>query len=336
MQVNGYRGISFSDITLTLDSASHAVRGILSDGACRAIVPTIISSSLDVYDHVLPLLADLADMEEFSQRVLGIHLEGPFISPEDGFVGCHNPSNIIQPSIDLMKHWQKLARGNICMITVAANISGVCDLIQYCSVTNIVVSLGHQNPSSVNIDDAVKAGAKAMTHLGNGLPNLVDRHYNPIWKGLSDDRLTIMLITDGNHLPEDLLRIMFRCKPPHLVVVTSDVAPVAGLPNGKYECFGTSVNVEGTNVRSANLPCLAGSGALMLQCINHVCKLWPLHYAAVDSKIKHADEIMTEIGYINPLRLLDREIIPDFKLNMAQNNILTWVNGKFEFTAGLL
>ena len=94
-----------------------------------------------------------------------------------------------------------------------------------------------------------------MTHLGNRLPNMIHRHHHPIWKGLSNDEISIMLIM-------------------------SDVAPVAGLPDGTYDCFGSSVEVEGTNVRSATMPCLAGSGALILNCINHLCSIWPLHYRA--------------------------------------------------------
>ena len=264
-------------------------------------------------------------MKEFKTRVLGIHLEGPFISPNEGAVGCHNPANVISSSIDLLNNWQILAQGHIRMITVAAEAKGVSNLIKYCVDNKIIVSLGHQDSSQYEIEDAINVGATAMTHLGNGLPNLIHRHHNPIWKGLSDDRLMVMLITDGNHLPEDLLRVMFRSKPSHLIVVTSDVAPVAGLPDGKYDCFGTFVVVKGTNVRSVTLPCLAGSGALMLDCINHLSKLWPLHYTNClnEANSNSAFELMVRVGNENPLRLLGYEMMEHITPNKKQCHILT-------------
>ena len=103
LQVNGYRGIDFSSLSLTLETATHAIRGILSDGGCTSIVPTIISSSLDVYNHVLPIFSTIISMKEFNKRVLGIHLEGPFISSKNGVVGCHSSANVIAPSINLVE-----------------------------------------------------------------------------------------------------------------------------------------------------------------------------------------------------------------------------------------
>ena len=338
LQVNGYRGIDFSSLSLTIDSATHALRGILSDGACTAIVPTIISSSLDVYNHVLPIFAEIKSMKEFHSRIIGIHLEGPFISPKEGAVGCHNASNVRLPSIKLLEDWQKLSHGNICLITLAAEIEGACKLIEYCDTNKIVVSLGHQDSSNQEIDRAVEAGAKVMTHLGNGIPNMIHRHDNMIWKGLSDDRLTVMLITDGSHLPKDVLRVMFRSKPSHLIVVTSDVAPVAGLPDGTYKCFGTSVVVKGTRVQSATLPCLAGSGALMLHCINHLCKVWPLHFTDNPNKStsESAFELMTRVGFTNPLYLMRHKYDESFQAIDDKAHILTWMDNQFYFTGALL
>ena len=335
LQVNGYRGIDFSSLSLTLETATHAIRGILSDGGCTSILPTIISSSLDVYNHVLPIFSTIISMKEFNKRVLGIHLEGPFISSKNGVIGCHSSANVIAPSINLVKSWQKLADGHICMITVAAEAQGISDFIKYCVKNRIMVSLGHQDASADDIEHAIKSGATAMTHLGNGLPNMIHRHHNPIWKGLSNDQLSVMLIADGNHLPEDLLRVMFRSKPSHLIIATSDVAPVAGLPDGTYNCFGTSVVVEGNNVRSAKLPCLAGSGALILDCINHLCSIWPLDYRPDRDNMNYdnAFETMIKIGNRNPLNLIGRE---STEINNNKYHILTWMDGKFIFTASLL
>ena len=343
LQVNGYRGVDFSNINLTIEDAAFAIRGLLANGGCAGILPTIISSSLDIYDHNLPIFAKLIEMEEFKGRILGLHLEGPFISPKKGAVGCHNSKNVRAPSVELLSKWQLLAKGNICMVTVAAEAEDVAEFIKYCVDNKIVVSLGHQLANVEQVNDAVNAGACAMTHLGNGLPNLIHRHKNIIWKGLSDDRLSIMLITDGNHLPKELIRVMFRSKPLPLIIVTSDVAPVAGMPDGKYDCFGTKVFVEGNNVRDATGPNLAGSGSLMFACIDHLCcdNIWPLYYDVnnnLASNLEHLDRkkqfTMKMVGYLNPLRLID---INEKEMYMkCPMNLVTWKNGRFHYTATLV
>ena len=337
LQVNGYRGVDFSSIDLTLDRAAHAIRGLLTDGGCCAVLPTLISSPDEVYTHNLPILAQLLESKEFEDRILGFHLEGPFISPEKGAVGCHNPKNVCSPSIEKLNQWQHLARGHVRLITVAAESDNVIDFIKYCTSNNIVVSLGHQLASAEDVDAAVESGARAMTHLGNGLPNLVHRHKNIIWKGLSDDRLSIMIITDGNHLPPNMIRVMFRSKALQSIIVTSDVAPVAGLPDGTYDCFGTTVMVEGNNVRDATGPNLAGSGALMFACIDFLCSesVWPIYCnSAQGSELCNKFQTMKMVGYSNPLRMLGME--EKDMIGRCPMQLLTWKNGKFYYTATMV
>jgi N-acetylglucosamine-6-phosphate deacetylase len=303
--VNGYRGVDFSCLALSVDTAATAVRGLLSDGGCAAILPTVISSALAVYDHVLPILAEVIEMEEFAGRLLGIHLEGPFISSQPGAVGCHNPDNVVSPpSIPLMERWQTLAKGHVRLVTVAAESCAAGTFVSWCVAHNIAVSLGHQLASVSEIDAATGMGATGLTHLGNGLPNMVHRHKNAIWKGLSDDRLTAMIITDGNHLPKELIRTIVRAKGPRKVIVTSDCAPVAGLPSGEYDCFGTRVVVDGNNVRSADLPCLAGSGALMFHCMNHLFSVDRVLPAGWGSNEFSLARLHDRVGLENPLAFI--------------------------------
>ena len=279
-----------------------AVRGILSDGGCAAILPTVISSALPVYEHVLPILAEVIEMEEFDGRLLGIHLEGPFISSQPGAVGCHDPDNVIlAPSTTLMERWQMLAKGHVRLVTVAAESCSAGTFVPWCVAHNIAVSLGHQLASMSAVGAAATMGATGLTHLGNGLPNMVHRHQNVLWKGLSDDRLTAMIITDGNHLPKEVIRAIVRAKGPNKVIVTSDCAPVAGLPNGKYDCFGTRVVVDGYNVRSADLPCLAGSGALMIHCMNHLFSVDRVLPAGWGSNEFSLARLHDQVGLENPL-----------------------------------
>ena len=279
LQVNGYGGVSFSARELTRESLRASCRAILAEGACAAICPTVITSSAAIYAHVLPLLADLCDAavageaEGFAGRILGIHLEGPFISPEPGAVGCHPAAHCAAPSAERFDALQALARGHVKLVTIAAEIEGAAPFCRSLVERGVTVSLGHMLADAAQVRALADAGATLLTHLGNGLPNMVHRHETSLWASLAEDRLSAMIISDGQHLRAETLTAFVRAKSLARIIVTSDAAPVAGLPDGVYDCFGARVCVEGATVRSASEPCLAGSGSLMLRCVNHLASI---------------------------------------------------------------
>jgi N-acetylglucosamine-6-phosphate deacetylase len=273
LQVNGYRGVSFSSRELTKESLRASCCAILADGACAAICPTVITSSAAIYAHVLPLLADLCDAGGLGGRILGIHLEGPFISPEPGAVGCHPAVHCVAPSVKRFDALQALARGHVKLVTIAAEIEGAPSFCRSLVERGVAVSLGHMLADAAQVRALADAGATLLTHLGNGLPNMVHRHETSLWASLAEDRLSAMVISDGQHLRAETLTAFVRAKSLARIIVTSDAAPVAGLPDGEYDCFGARVRVEGEAVRSATEPCLAGSGSLMLRCVNHLASI---------------------------------------------------------------
>ena len=316
LQVNGYNGVSFSATDLTHDSCEAACSAILKEGGCLAIIPTVITSPLATYEHVLPILADVIEEGKgLKGRLLGIHLEGPFISPFKGAVGAHPASEVLSPflhtskrntGIELLERWQLLARGHIKIITIAAEGDGASELCEHAvNKMGITVSLGHMLASGSDISKLASAGATLLTHLGNGCPNELHRHKNHMWPALADDRLTAMLISDGQHLPREVLITALRCKGLHRTIITSDVAPVAGLPDGEHLCFGSVVHVEGRFVRSADRSCLAGSGALMLDCMNHLASLAITPQAGRVEPLS-LSELLT-MGFDNPLRAIGLE-----------------------------
>lgn len=280
-----------------------------------AFLPTIITSPLETYRSNLPMFADV--IEDLNRdcgspstlprgSILGIHLEGPFISSEPGAVGCHPPEYTRVPSIAELQEWQKLARGHIKLITIAAELEGA-ELLCRVAVQDlgIAVSLGHQMASSGDIKRLVQAGASLCTHLGNGMPNMIHRHKNILWTCLADDRLSAMLITDGEHLPADAITAFVRAKGSERIIITSDVAPVAGLQTGVYQWGKTMVRVEGTKVHAAKLPCLAGSGSLMLHCMNYLASIrCAPQSSSVQAKWLVSQEGLLQVGFFNPLNAI--------------------------------
>jgi len=293
LQINGYKGVHFSDINLTRDDFILACRGVFEAGT-TAFLPTIITSSKEVYEHNLPIMAAALQEPEFRGRLLGIHIEGPFLSTEKGSRGAHDEQWISKPDVDYLKQLIDWADGRVKLLTIAAEPDGAEKLARYAVDHGITVSLGHQMAGEQDLRRLVQTGATSLTHLGNGVPAMLPRHENPIWAGLGNDDLTAMIITDGHHLPASILKTIIRTKGPKRCVVVSDASSPAGLPAGKYEALGHQVVLEEDGLlRDLTTGYLGGSSATMLQCMNHLASL----------DLVGTDELLA-MGFDNPLALI--------------------------------
>ncbi len=294
LQVNGYLGVDFSSAALSVDDIfriSENLRGEGTIGYCA----TLISSPPEIYRRNLPIIAQAMEKPGVRGRLLGIHLEGPYLSPEEGTRGAHQARWMRPPDPDEFNRYQDLARGNIVILTLAPEIPGAIELmrqIRKCHTTRI--ALGHHQATRDVIREAVAAGASMVTHLGNGCPNLIHRHDNILLNQLANDGLSVGLITDGNHLPEDFIRVALKCKGPEKTFVVSDSAPIAGLTPGRYTNFGIEVRLTPSGrIEQLNAPYLAGSGCTMAQCMRFLRSL----------KILDENELW-RVGLDNPLKIL--------------------------------
>ena len=293
LQVNGYGGIDFSAPDLTTDGIAEIVSALAARGT-SGFLATMISSPAEVYRRNLPLIADAMERKSCLGRLLGLHLEGPFLSPEPGFCGAHDLRNMRTADTAFLQELWELARGTLRVLTLAADIPGADKLCRSTRDLGITVSIGHSAYTGADLDRLIRAGATALTHLGNGIPGMVDRHENPIWSGLAADELTAMIIADGHHLPASVLKTMLRAKGAARIVVVSDITPITGLPPGEYEFGGGMVVLESSGrISNPGRGCLAGSGVMLLEAMNHLASLGLLDPAD-----------MIAVGHENPLRLI--------------------------------
>ncbi|MBN1475692.1 amidohydrolase family protein [Candidatus Sumerlaeota bacterium] len=293
LQVNGFRGVDFADPDLTEERFAEACHGVLQGGVA-AFLPTVITCPLDVCRRNLSLIARAMRRSDLEDRVLGVHLEGPFISREPGYVGAHDPEHVHFPAPSLLEEMQAWADGTIRLLTMAAELPGAVGLAHCARGLGIAVSVGHSHCTASDLARLAKVGATALTHLGNGVPADLPRHDNPIWAGLACDDLTAMIIADGHHLPEPVIRVILRVKGADRTVVVSDLCPIAGLPPGEHLCFGHRVVLEVSG--RVSLPkrgCLAASGNTMLEGMNHLASLGIL-----------SEEDLLAVGFHSPLRLI--------------------------------
>jgi len=295
LQVNGYMGVDFSNPSLTPEAVSK-VASLLKAKGTGAFLATVVTSPMDSYRKTLPAIVEAMRSGSSGAGILGIHLEGPFISPEDGAVGAHSKSAVQAPSLKAFDELQALCDGSLKLLTLAPELPGALALIRHAKASGVVVSAGHSLCSASDADAAFEAGASLSTHLGNGVPNMMHRHLNPVIAQLSSG-LSPMLISDGHHLPASFIKVVFAAKGLANSVVVSDSAPVAGMPPGEYEILGTKARVcEDGSVRNLNAPTLAGSSATMLQCLNFLA-----------SSLSLDERALWALGRDNPLRALGLE-----------------------------
>jgi len=273
LQVNGYAGVDFSAPELTETAVRRAAQTLAARGT-TAFCPTIITAPTAVYEHNLPVLAAACESGDLAAQLLGIHLEGPFLSPQPGARGCHRVAWMQLPTPALLEHWQTLARGHIKLLTLAPELPGACATIRRACALGIVVSLGHTNANEQQILSAVAAGARCATHLGNAFPREAHPRDNAMWWLLGCDALTAMCITDGHHLHAAFIKTVLRTKGVDKFIVVSDAAPVAGLPPGAYDCLGIRVVLEASGrLSSPDTGTLAGSAATLAECARHLASL---------------------------------------------------------------
>lgn len=295
IQVNGLMGINFSLPGLTVDDIGKATRYLMDSGTV-AYCPTIVTGPMEMYRTNLAALARARRDPELAGHIPGIHLEGPFISPEPGACGAHQPQYVRAPSIEEFELFMEWSEDGISILTLAPERPGAIELIKHASGRGVVVSIGHHWSGIADMEKAVAAGAVCCTHLGNGIPNMMHRHDNPLWYQLSTDELWATFITDGHHLPPALIKTALRAKTLDRFIVISDAASLAGMPPGVYDDFGKEVVVEPSGrISCESTGTLAGSHSTMLECMNHLASL---------KILSEAD--MWKVGCSNPMRLLGK------------------------------
>lgn len=234
LQVNGLRGIDFLDPAIHLDQIQQVARSIQRDGVAIAL-PTVTTQSESRITTALRQITKARQACEETAKIFpGIHLEGPYLSAEDGPRGAHPREHIRAPDWDEFSRFQEAADGDIRLLTLSPEYENAPDFIRRACQSGVLVSIGHTAATGDQIRQAVDAGATLSTHLGNGAHGTLPRHPNYLWEQLAEDRLTAMVIADGHHLPKDFLSCVASTKGAGRLVAVSDITGMGGMPPGRY------------------------------------------------------------------------------------------------------
>lgn len=297
-QINGYDGYWFSDRRLTTEKVIGGLRPYFKFGVTR-LFPTLVTAARETLLHGFGVVRKACEQEPWLNRmVAGLHLEGPYMSGEDGPRGAHPRQHIRPADWDEFLELQDASGGRIRMVTVAPEVPNAIEFIRRATASGVTIAIGHTAANTDQIRAAVDAGARTSTHLGNGAPGMIRRHPNCIWDQLGEPRLHASLITDGYHLPPSVVYSMIRVKTPARTILTSDASGWAGSPPGLYENELGKVEVlaDGRIVVAGQDQLLSGSSAG-----TDICVARAIEYGQVS--LKEAIDMASR----NPCRLLGCE-----------------------------
>jgi N-acetylglucosamine-6-phosphate deacetylase len=249
IQLNGAFGDDFADPAADMDRICRE----LPRFGVTAFVPTIVTSAAAAY---APALANLRRRSAPGEAaVLGVHIEGPYISPS--YPGTHDPAQLRDPDLREATKW--LEAGDVESVTLAPELPGAVPLIEFLVRNGIRVSMGHTNATWAEASAAAEAGAATATHLFNAMRPI--RHRDPGVAGyMLASHLAAGCIADGHHLAFDTIRMIARIKAPDELFLVTDALAGLGMPPGKYWLAGREYVSDGTCGR---LPDGTLSGSLL-------------------------------------------------------------------------
>jgi len=271
LQVNGFAGVDFNRPGLTGEELLRATRAMWAHGVTQ-FLPTVITASLDSMARTLATIRSAReDTPVLARAIPGIHLEGPFLCPQDGPRGAHSRVHVCDPDWGMFCRLQEAAGGLIRLVTLAPERPGAPELIGQLRAAGVVVAIGHTDAAESEIDAAVEAGAQLSTHLGNGAHAVLPRHRNYIQKQLATDGLLASIIVDGHHLTEYFVKNVVRCKGTDRVILITDAMAAAAAPPGTYRLGEVLAEAQPDGaVRLPGTPYLAGSALTMERAVDNV------------------------------------------------------------------
>ena len=241
MQLNGAFGVDFTDPDADL---AHAAKGLPATGV-TAFLPTLVSSPPDVSRRFLDNLA--SPLPDGAARVLGAHLEGPFLAPSRR--GTHDPDALRAPDLQELRRW--LDAGGLRMVTLAPELPGALELIAELSLRGVIAAIGHSDASWDEAAAAVQAGASVGTHLFNAMRPFHHRDPGIVGRLLATDVIAT-LIVDGIHVAPETIALVASIKAPDELIFVTDGLAALGQPPGAYQLGGREVISDGTVARLAD------------------------------------------------------------------------------------
>lgn len=274
VQINGFAGVDFQSAGVGADELLKAARGLRAAG-CAKFLLTLITDEWSRMLDKFRAYRELRDgNEELRNAIFGWHVEGPFLNDKPGFKGAHEASVMRDPTPEDMVELREALPDDAILLTLAPERNGAIAAIRKAVSLGIRVSVGHADPTTETLREAVAAGATAFTHLGNGCPQQLDRHDNIFWRVFDTPGLISGLICDNIHLSPAAFRLIHKALPPEAIYYTTDAIAAAGAPPGRYSIGRFEVEVgEDQVVRQPGQTNFAGSALTPIEGIRRAAEM---------------------------------------------------------------
>lgn len=265
LQVNGYADVDFNADELPAERVAAVCTRLRDEGVAR-ILATVITADIEAMCRRLANICRVRDTDKsIVEMIVGIHIEGPFLNEQPGYIGAHPKESARPADVDAMKRLIDAAGGLTKIVTLAPERDEKGRVTKLLAGQGVRVSAGHCNPSLDELRAGIDAGLSLFTHLGNGCPGMLPRHDNIIQRALSlSDQLHFGFIADGVHVPFVALRNYLKCCGLDRAFVVTDAIRGAGLGPGQYSIGDQTVVVdENLATWSADRSHLMGSAGTM-------------------------------------------------------------------------
>jgi N-acetylglucosamine-6-phosphate deacetylase len=265
LQINGYAGVDFNSDNLDPARVGAASAKLAAQGV-EGILATIITDALPAMESRLRALVSFRENVPALRQILrGIHIEGPFLSPVDGYRGAHPADAIRAASESTMQRLLDAAGGLTRLVTLAPEQDPDCRVTCMLAGSNIVVSAGHTNASLDQLRAAIDAGLTMFTHFGNGCPAHLPRHDNILNRALAlREKLWFTFIADGAHIPFFALKNYLDIVGLDRAIVVTDAISAASLGPGTYTLGRNTITIGDDGIaRSPDASHLVGSTITM-------------------------------------------------------------------------
>ena len=248
---------------------------VAAHGTTSIVATTVTASEMETLERVacvakFILQSSEHPVRELTAEILGIHFEGPFISPARR--GVHPAKWIVPPSRELLAQLLAEARGTAQILTLAPELPGALDLVRDGRKAGLVVSLGHTDATYEQTEAAIAAGASHAAHVFNAMRPFSHRGTGVLGAVLTSPKVSAELIADGVHVDETAMRILVNLKTSERVILVSDGISATGMPDGKYQLGMFEVKVSGGVARNAEGK-LAGSTLTLDRALRNIVSL---------------------------------------------------------------
>ncbi len=270
-------GAGGHDVMSSTEEALTTVAKTVARHGTTSIVATTVTAPPDetrrCLEDIARFIASPANMDTpaaSAAEIVGIHLEGPFISLTRR--GVHPPGAIAKPSVALLDRYLEAAGGNVRILTLAPEIPGALELVEHGYARGIVVALGHTDATYEQAHTAIFRGARHAVHVFNAMRPFSHRETGVLGAVLTDDSVTAEIIADGVHVDDPAIRLLLAAKGPELVILVSDGTAATGMRDGSYRLGTFDVIVSGGVSRNREGK-LAGSTLTLDRALQHMVRL---------------------------------------------------------------